>query len=135
MVVDGDVQEPDADALDAIPAVAGNTVGWSLEAHQALDIQVQQIARLNFNRRSTRLTVAGLTPSCNAIRMPVHRSCLSRSISILRSSDILRGDRRGRELRSLRLAAPCSLYRRTHFAAPWAAELELGLVRLQTRPP
>ena len=44
VVVDGDVEELGADALDAVAAVAGDAVGRALDAYQALDIEVQQAA-------------------------------------------------------------------------------------------
>jgi hypothetical protein len=44
VIVDGDVQELGADALDPIAAVSGYAVGRPLDAHQSLDIQMQQVA-------------------------------------------------------------------------------------------
>jgi hypothetical protein len=44
VVIDGDVQELGADALDAVAAVVGDAVRRPPDAHQPLDIQVQQVA-------------------------------------------------------------------------------------------
>ena len=44
VIVDGDVQELGPDALDPVPAIAGDAVRWPLDFDQALDIEVQQIA-------------------------------------------------------------------------------------------
>ena len=44
MVVDGDVDELRTDARDLIATVSGHTVRRPRDAHQALDIDVQQIA-------------------------------------------------------------------------------------------
>jgi hypothetical protein len=91
VIVDGDVQELAADALDAVAAVTGDTVGGPLDAHQPLAIEVQHVARsgmvvahhagvgsisrmrFSFSRRRIRPMVARLRPSCRAIRIPLHR--------------------------------------------------------------
>jgi hypothetical protein len=44
VVVDGDVQELGADAFDTVAAVSGDAVRGSLDAYQAFDIEVQQVA-------------------------------------------------------------------------------------------
>jgi hypothetical protein len=44
VVIDGDVQELGADALDAVAAVAGDAVRRPPDAHQPLDIEMQQVA-------------------------------------------------------------------------------------------
>jgi hypothetical protein len=74
--------------------------------------------RFSFNRRSTRLTGARLSPSCCAMRTPVQRCRLNGSISMILSCDLPRGERCGHELRSFNPATPCSRYRLTHLATP-----------------
>jgi len=126
VVIDGNMQELRPDALNAVLAVAGDPVRRPLYAHQALDIQVQQVARSRMFvaiGRQPRLQVADAVQAQSPQHTadggraqaellgdphPVQRCRLSCSISMILSFDVPRGDRQGRELRSLNPATPCS---------------------------
>ena len=126
VVVDGGVQVLEAGAARAAVHLSGDATARADDAGQALDVEVNHVAgmlmlvarygrggsserrRLRPHWRRMRLTVARLNDSSRAMRQPFQRNRRRAKTLSNKEEDVCRGERCGRELRSMRPARPRS---------------------------
>jgi hypothetical protein len=88
VVVDSDVQELCADAFDRVAAVARHAVRRPLDAHQALDVQMQEVASSGNSNNNGNSNSGAITTTATATAGP-STSALAKCASAFAQDDTL----------------------------------------------